>query len=289
MAFQFKTWYEENSAELNQARKAKYANDPEYREKVLKANREAREKRRKERQVEKKAEKDATKVRTGVRPWKQFEVEMPGENGTMTKLFTVGALAHAIGKSVQTVRLWEKQDIIPETELRSPKGDRLYTAEQVEMIYGLLKKQGKLEEGKVRRRYTPKGFERMVQFLDGRQERLRMFRVGVLARAVDRTVVTVEQMEQKGILPVTPFRYSQTGYRLYTVEMIDVVRHAMEAHLEDTQNETLVKAFKAAVLSGWNELGVLDAKIIPEPKPQEVADGAAGVEEAGGEESREVG
>lgn len=62
--------------------------------------------------------------------------------GAETELFTVGALAHALGKKIVTVRLWERKGYIPAApfrlrskELNGQKvnGNRVYTRELIEI------------------------------------------------------------------------------------------------------------------------------------------------------------
>lgn len=72
--------------------------------------------------------------------------------GERREFFYIGALAKAIGYSVQAIRLWEGQGLMPNTPFRSPrtkkpvaggrsdKGKRLWTREQIEGILRLAKK-----------------------------------------------------------------------------------------------------------------------------------------------------
>jgi hypothetical protein len=74
--------------------------------------------------------------------------------GEKREFFYIGALATAIGYSVQAIRLWEGQGLMPNTPYRSPrtkapvaggrsdKGKRLWTREQIEGILRLAKKHG---------------------------------------------------------------------------------------------------------------------------------------------------
>lgn len=75
-------------------------------------------------------------------------------DGKKREFFYIGALAKAIGYSVQAIRLWEGQGLMPNTPYRSPrtkapvaggrsdKGKRLWTREQIEGILRLAKKHG---------------------------------------------------------------------------------------------------------------------------------------------------
>ena len=52
-------------------------------------------------------------------------------NGIKTKLYTIGSLASALGRSSATVRKWEISGILPKTPFKSSAGRRLYTQEQI--------------------------------------------------------------------------------------------------------------------------------------------------------------
>ena len=72
--------------------------------------------------------------------------------GVEQEFFYIGALAKALGYSVQSIRLWESQGLLPNTPYRSPrtkkpiaggkstKGKRLWTREQINGILSLAKK-----------------------------------------------------------------------------------------------------------------------------------------------------
>ena len=261
--FDFKAWYEDNGDKLNKSRRDRYNTDPEYKKKVLAQNKASREKRRKAQAETKAAERKAQKFQARARPWKTVERLIKDEKGKeqLVKVFTIGALARALGCSVQAVRLWERQGVIPPTPIRSGKGDRLYTVEQMEMIQQLLKQQGKLDENKVREGFSPQVFHRKVLFADGKEKVLPLVRVGVLAKAIARTVITVDQMESRGVLPQTPFRASSRKYRLYTLEMIEVVKKAIDKRGETIRGEEQWQGFLEEVEAGWKKLGVMGASL----------------------------
>jgi len=260
--FDFKKWYGKHGKTLNKSRRKRYAEDPEYRDRVLKANRDSRKKRRKEASETKAKERKATKLKTRTKPWKVVLAEIKHEDGlARNMLFTIGALARVLGCSVQAIRLWEKQGVIRPPAIRNGKGDRLYSPNEIRVIHEVMQAQGRVDNSKVRQRTKPRGFERLVKFKDGKKELVRLFRIGVLARALDRTVLTVEQMEQRGALPATPFRASSTGYRLYTFEMVEVAQKAMDARDGIIRGKKKWAAFYDEVLAGWTDLGVVGATL----------------------------
>lgn len=78
-------------------------------------------------------------------------------NGKKTEFFTIGALAIALNRSEQTLRLWERNGILPKTRKRTRKpvtdtypdtgdpkqvGVRLYTREQIVGMVEAAEKEG---------------------------------------------------------------------------------------------------------------------------------------------------
>jgi len=260
--FDFKAWYDENGEELNKSRRDRYHSDPEYKARVLKGNRERRRKAREEKSQEQAKEREAKKVRIAEQPYRVVEATIKTKKGTVKEtLFTIGALARVLGCSVQAVRLWERRGVLPETPLRNTKGDRLYTADQVEQIRELMIKQGRLQPQRSRRKYTPRDYTWEVKRADGKVVKMKLFRIGVLATAIDRTVMTVEQMESRGALPPTPFRATKTRYRLYSLPMIEAVKTALDKHGDDMRGDDW-QAFFKDVHKRWKALGVIGAELV---------------------------
>lgn len=64
---------------------------------------------------------------------KKFTIKVGGEDREVD-MFTAGALANAVGRSAQTIRLWEKNGTIPKSLFRDSRGRRLYTEDQIRMV-----------------------------------------------------------------------------------------------------------------------------------------------------------
>lgn len=56
-------------------------------------------------------------------------------NGEQHKMYGIGVLAKRLRRQSVTIRIWEKEGIIPKSEFRDKHGRRLYTQEQVEAIH----------------------------------------------------------------------------------------------------------------------------------------------------------
>lgn len=254
----FKGWYAANGRRLNTTRRDRYSTDPAYRDKVLLQNREARKKKRAENKKERLAKKEALKVRPS-RAWRAVSVEV---NGKLVKMFTIGAVAKALDCSVQALRLWERKGVLTETPHRYSKGDRLYTLGQIERLRVSLTEQGRIGQGKVRVKVAPFA-ERKVLFKGRtRARKTRLYRIGTMAQIVGRTVVTLEQLEQKGLLPETPFRVSEAGHRLYTVGMMKAVKEAFDRQGGEIRGEEAWSVFHSEVLTSWAAMGIIGANIV---------------------------
>ncbi len=107
--FNFKNWYSEHGETLNESRRDRYNTDDAYRERVLKMNRDSRERRRKEREEQRRTERESVKTKTRPIPFKTVGAWVATEDGKeeeSAQLFTIGVLAHTLGCSVQAIRIW---------------------------------------------------------------------------------------------------------------------------------------------------------------------------------------
>lgn len=258
----FQRWYEENSADFNKSRRSRYKTDPAYRKEVLERNRlyrQAQRKVKRDERVEAFAETGSRsgELMTRQRPkWKTVQMNIGGKPVTLS---TVGAFAGRLRVSVQAIRLWEKQGVIPPASVRGPNGDRLYTLEEIEKIRGVLKSKGRLPDERAER--VAKNVPRSLRLSDGVAASLPMFTIGALADKVGKTVVTVSQMERKDYLPLTPFRGSSVGRRLYTEKMLEVVQKAfVERELSAAPRAEAWAKFRTTIEEGWRKAKMYGGK-----------------------------
>lgn len=222
----FQQWYAKNADRLNARRRRRYKKDVDYRQNILDTNKAFREQKRETRQKELIKRVRAVRMMPTESAWKTVDVEV---NGVVTPMYTIGALARAIQRGISTVRVWEKEGVLPATPHRSPKGDRLYTVGAVEEIRKLLKRDGRIEQTpKLSTKRPPDVVVKKVRMTDGAVRKVELYKVGALARAVGRTVVSIEQMEKVGRLPKTTLRASSLAYRLYSMKMIESVKEAFD-------------------------------------------------------------
>lgn len=140
----YKQWYERNKEKLAERRKARYHSDKKYKAKVLKQNKDYREKKAKERDTEK------PKIKPKLRSPKQRqpierEVQVNGHRERVV-LFHIGELARALGRSVGSIHQWERIGLLPRTPYLSKskkKKERLYTEGMIDVIKDVLKTRGK--------------------------------------------------------------------------------------------------------------------------------------------------
>jgi DNA-binding transcriptional MerR regulator len=260
----FQEWYGQNGEALNTSRRDRYNSDPEYREKVLAQNRVARKKKRDAARLERAAQKEARKV-APTRSWKTVDVEVVDGAGTkIVKMFTIGAVAAALDCSTGALRLWASKGVIEETPHRYTKGDRLYTLEQIEAYKVKLTALGRIGPNKSVINTLPYVERRVL--LDGRKRtrKLRLFKIGALAKMVGRTVNTVENLARKGYLPETPFRATEAGSRLYTLGMIEAVKDAFDSRHGMVRGTGEWDSMFSEITDSWRSAGIVGAKIMEE-------------------------
>ena len=116
----YQKYYEDNKDDINDKRRRRYESDEDYRSRVLKHSQTYRDKKRKE---------------PGVRMPRYSQVKEydTGDGGTI-HLFSVGAFATFVQRSVQSISHWEKQGLIPKTPFRDSRGHRLYTRTMIESV-----------------------------------------------------------------------------------------------------------------------------------------------------------
>lgn len=255
----FKKWYKTNGEEWNSKRRERYAKDPLYRARVLAWSKLTKVRKREDEAKERQDARRAVKMRsTGA--WKTVEVEV---DGVVIRMFTIGALAKAVGKGISTIRVWERTGVLPETPYRSDKGDRLYTIEMVETVRNALRKAGKLKIGVLQERERLPYIVKHVKF-NGIDDpvRMRLYRVGMLAKAVKKTVVAVVQLEKRKVLPRTPLVASSLKHRLYTLDMIEVVQTIFQRHGNVIRIPSEQVEVYDEIVDGWTNLGFMDARIL---------------------------
>lgn len=116
----FEKYYKENKGKINAARKKKYETDPAYRDRVLKASQEYRETHRSDDRVR-------------MPRYQNPIVEKAGDGGDVV-LFSVGAMAVYLDRSVQAINHWERAGILPPTPYRDERGFRYYTTDMMSAV-----------------------------------------------------------------------------------------------------------------------------------------------------------
>jgi len=117
-----KSYYQKNRDRLLEKKRSRYADDPEYRDRV----------------------KADASTRRKASSAKGVQVEVLGK---LVPAMRVRVVAQSIGKSVSTMNFWQKHGTIPETPYRTPGGYRLYTEEMVGGIAMALKSVSKPSRG----------------------------------------------------------------------------------------------------------------------------------------------
>lgn len=115
----FEAYYEENKDRINNERRRRYHMDPEYRTRVLDDSRRYRDNKR-----------GPTSRRVRMPRYHVPMVKETGDGGEI-RLFSVGAFAVSLGRSVQAINNWERAGILPQTPYRDRRGFRYYTTDMM--------------------------------------------------------------------------------------------------------------------------------------------------------------
>lgn len=122
----FAKYYADNKDKILSRRRERYKEDPEYREKIKARAREAKRKLLAKRREERAKNKDK------ITPiW--FQIQYGGKE-IPVKMYTTGQVAKKLGRTTQTIRIWEKNGLIPEATYRTAAHDRLYTELQLNLL-----------------------------------------------------------------------------------------------------------------------------------------------------------
>ena len=124
-------YYEEHKAEISAKRRRRYLEDPEFAELSRKRAREGMRRKRARERLESSPEERRKRNRNAPRPAK---IEIRKGVYVETEMYTVGALAAKLHRSVKTIYYWESKDIIPKAMFRNASGHRVYTKDQVDAL-----------------------------------------------------------------------------------------------------------------------------------------------------------
>jgi len=259
----FKNWYEKNKGDVAKRRKERYDNDPEYRDKVLRRSANYRERQR-----------DVVTARV---PRNQQLRTLTLDNGEEVTLYPIGDFAAFVGRSVQTLNHWISSGIIPNTPyVYGERKFRFYTREMMEVVKRAVGDKRRLfpvDESMIKeikdawdnlgvsdvnvdvtnamvrvpRSQRPKFF----RLKDGNE--VAMFSIGAFSFIVDRSIQTLNQWEQTGLIPRTPYVQGTRRYRYYTFEMMEAVRRAVG---NKRRLYPVDEGMKEAIRLSWKELGV---------------------------------
>lgn len=131
------SYYKRHRMEILKQRRQRYAQDPEYAERIRRLARE-RGKRKKKRRN--------TKFPPMAR---YYTITVDGKDRDVL-MYEVGALAQRLGRGARTIQAWETKGTIPAALYRSDINRRLYTEDQVEALDAAMQKACKENAGGVK-------------------------------------------------------------------------------------------------------------------------------------------
>lgn len=118
----FAKWYEKNREKLAERRATRYRQDPEIRKRAQQTSRRSR------------LRKQGKDLNLGPAPPTRSFRKIGDD---VVEVFKIGKVAEMIGRSAQTIRLWESKKSIPTPTFDEPQ--RIYTYHQIELMKGLAK------------------------------------------------------------------------------------------------------------------------------------------------------
>jgi len=192
---------------------------------------------------------------------REREIEI---DGVRQAVFAIGAVARVLGKSVSTVRIWERTGVIPATPYRGPSDERLYTFSQVESLRKSLLTKGRILPSGRPRLKPPTEMAGVIQYADGRVEKKVLYPIQSLADLLGCVTPWLRKLERGGFFPASPLRAKARRDRVYTAEMMVAIKVCLERlgypklSLNGVDPVTLCLAVEAA----WREQGIMTATLL---------------------------
>lgn len=198
----FKNWYAINSERFNAIRKERYNTDPEYRERVIQANKESKARNKTER-----------KVTRGVAA---RNVTTPDG---LKQLFTVSGVAQLLQVSPQAIRKWEAEGKISPPEYRSEDKvrSRLYTQEEIEAIEIAMHVRG-LARDKTSSIHPQ---DVTICYTNGSMEAGTVYLLGQIAIILRTTARGLTELQSRGLFPNLALIYKNKP--VYTEKMVQTL------------------------------------------------------------------
>jgi hypothetical protein len=121
-------YYAKHRLELRKKRQLKYQTDPEYAQRQRDRSRAYRER------MKKKKGKKPRKKTNNPPALRSYNILVGKDKKIKTTMYEIGALASFLDRRSQTLRLWERQEVLPRALYRTKTGRRLYTEDQVNAL-----------------------------------------------------------------------------------------------------------------------------------------------------------
>lgn len=279
----YRTWWEKNKDRVLAHRKERYAKDPEYREKAAEYSRKSRQRKSDERKAATEPHEDSPGGVVAVRiPRIRKPEEVPWKGKTV-KAYGIEVLCRAIGRSRVTIYSWERKGWLPKTPLTSSREEKLYTAGMIEVVAQIVRAYEEEGLSRGRQQFSVYGQAMHDKILAGwdalngdedvdlsqyisirvpsvvtkiveiNGEQVECYTVEMLSRAIGRSKYMIPVWEKNGVIPRTPLT-NKRGWRLYTADMIEVVRTAVKRRGGSILKDPV--GIYEDVAAGWEMFGI---------------------------------
>jgi len=171
------------------------------------------------------------------------------KDGGVDPLYTIGTISKYIGRSIETIRTWEKKGLIEKPRVLDSRGGRFYSVSEVDdLVAKIPYRLDRMLQGRPITRYC------RVKMNDGVEVLVRLYPLSQIVKASGKSLSTIQRMEKAGSLPKTTL-LGDRGSRLFSYNMIQAVREAFQ---EKKRGED----FTNQVLSAWKEEGFYGGVVV---------------------------
>ena len=246
----FKRWYEERAPELSKRRRARYRDDPDYRDRVREGARKRARKRRMRALEETRRARSRAKV-SGQQPSGQLTSALTEGGEEVDGVFVnATGLARLLGVSRKTVYNRLASGDLPEGSHRTPHGGQAWSELEVRRIM--------MRPSQPASSPPPPSCREYVVENTSTAERvtLQLYRPGVFASVMGVSTSSLRRWESDGKIPPTPLdvRKGDQRHRLYTADQIRAAHRVTRSIPFDEWHD--------AIRDAWEALGVPILRVI---------------------------
>jgi len=247
MSTEYKQWYDSNKDLINHVKRERYKTDPFYRESILNRNKSYRQKA---------SSGKALKARS----WRVVEQPINLPDGTIStkQYYTIGYLASSLNCSVQALRSWEKDGLLPSADYKDNNGVRFYSQDTLVKIKDIVAQDLQV---KFKKQALQGKTYKCLDASDGIEKDIVLYKFNNLQQICGKSRITLDKLIAAGHIPATPLTVTGRAHRLYTLEMMKAVAAAFK-DIKKGSKETRWASFRNQITSSWEKLKINQLTIV---------------------------